>query len=336
MPGLVKVGKTTRLPSERVSELSGVTGVATPFIVAFEQSFADCDIAEDYVHAELERRGFRQSQNREFFRAPTNDVIRIVLQAPGLYDGSDLLSDDAAEDEDADLLTGGPDEDGLTLEPAKPRKPWDDLLEQADNYYYEFGDTIEDPQEALKLYRDAARLGSGKAYQQIGRIYRNGEGVKEDPFKALEFFKEGTKRGNYFCHGEMAIIFYAERKFENVDKCWNNFFRYLQLNPPNSRDDFRDLFSAFSFIIFQIMDSGNSTKFIEAMKPYAQEYISDLDKSLDRVIADSGKDDYVAKSLTAKRQWAVKNLVPQPATRPESKFDGGGLLPTLRNWLRGQ
>jgi hypothetical protein len=41
MPGLVKVGKTARSPTQRADELSGVTGVATPFIVAFEQQFAE-------------------------------------------------------------------------------------------------------------------------------------------------------------------------------------------------------------------------------------------------------------------------------------------------------
>ncbi len=88
MPGLLKVGKTTRLPSERVAELSGATGVPVPFIVAFEQFFSDCGLAEDYVHLELERRGFREASNREFFRASANEVIRIILQAPGLADGA--------------------------------------------------------------------------------------------------------------------------------------------------------------------------------------------------------------------------------------------------------
>src|SRR5947207_4857136 len=79
LPGLVKVGKTTRLPSERVQELSGATGVPTPFIVAFEQIFEDCDAAEACVHAALERQGLRQSNNREFFRASAAEVIRVIL-----------------------------------------------------------------------------------------------------------------------------------------------------------------------------------------------------------------------------------------------------------------
>ena len=80
MPGLVKVGKTTREPAQRVAELSSVTGVATPFIIAFEQFFLDCDSAEEFIHTTLERQGLRQTNNREFFRAQPNDVIRVKTQ----------------------------------------------------------------------------------------------------------------------------------------------------------------------------------------------------------------------------------------------------------------
>lgn len=67
MPGLVKVGKTTRLPSDRADELSGVTGVATPFIVVYEEYFDDCDAVEAHVHTRLAGKGLRLSANREFF-----------------------------------------------------------------------------------------------------------------------------------------------------------------------------------------------------------------------------------------------------------------------------
>ena len=49
IPGLVKIGKTTRLPSERADELSRVTGVATPFIVVYEDYFDDCAAAESFA-----------------------------------------------------------------------------------------------------------------------------------------------------------------------------------------------------------------------------------------------------------------------------------------------
>lgn len=74
MPGLAKVGKTTRNPSNRVSELSAATGVPSPFILAYQQPVQDCHAAEVWVHAELERNGYRVATNREFFKAPLHET----------------------------------------------------------------------------------------------------------------------------------------------------------------------------------------------------------------------------------------------------------------------
>jgi hypothetical protein len=79
MPGLVKVGKTTRDPTMRVAELSGATGVATPFILAFKKFVDDCSTAEFQVHQALEARGHRVSAGREFFRAEEDEVISITV-----------------------------------------------------------------------------------------------------------------------------------------------------------------------------------------------------------------------------------------------------------------
>src|SRR3954466_7359261 len=43
LPGLVKIGKTTRSSESRAMELSAPTGLPTPFIVAFDEEFDDCD-----------------------------------------------------------------------------------------------------------------------------------------------------------------------------------------------------------------------------------------------------------------------------------------------------
>jgi hypothetical protein len=59
MEGLVKIGKTTREPEFRAKELSQATGVATPFYVAFSIFVVDCHSAEEFVHAILEHKGFR-------------------------------------------------------------------------------------------------------------------------------------------------------------------------------------------------------------------------------------------------------------------------------------
>jgi hypothetical protein len=81
MPGLVKIGKTEREPDDRAKELSGATGIPTPFVVAYEECFEDCSAAEDYVHALLEQTGFRVAQNREFFCAPVKAAIQAIAKA---------------------------------------------------------------------------------------------------------------------------------------------------------------------------------------------------------------------------------------------------------------
>lgn len=78
-PGLVKVGKTTREPEERAKELSGSTGVPTPFIVVYHRKFLDCNNAEQQIHKILTAKGYRVNDNREFFSAPIPTIIEIIL-----------------------------------------------------------------------------------------------------------------------------------------------------------------------------------------------------------------------------------------------------------------
>jgi hypothetical protein len=83
MPELVKIGKTTRLPKDRAKELSSATGVATPFIVSFEQFFEDCDLAETMIHSRLEQEGVRAASNREFFICSAAYATRLIMELPG-------------------------------------------------------------------------------------------------------------------------------------------------------------------------------------------------------------------------------------------------------------
>lgn len=65
MPGLVKIGKTTRDPGVRAKEISDATGVPIPFRVYDFFSCPDCNELEDAAHGAMADR--RVSQNREFF-----------------------------------------------------------------------------------------------------------------------------------------------------------------------------------------------------------------------------------------------------------------------------
>ena len=80
MPGLVKVGMTTRAPEERAAELSASTGVPTPFTVAFDIAVSDALEAEKDVHDQLTTLGYRLTDDREFFNAPLKTVIAVMTE----------------------------------------------------------------------------------------------------------------------------------------------------------------------------------------------------------------------------------------------------------------
>ncbi len=78
MPGLVKVGRTTRDPESRACELFQ-TGVPVPFEVYFSALFPDCIDAEAHVHRELTLS--RVSEGREFFRVEPDRAEQAVCNA---------------------------------------------------------------------------------------------------------------------------------------------------------------------------------------------------------------------------------------------------------------
>tara|TARA_B110000967_G_C18877573_1_gene559246 strand:- start:90 stop:614 length:525 start_codon:yes stop_codon:yes gene_type:complete len=76
MPDLYKVGQTTRSPEERAKELSGSTGVATPFYVIHSFEVDDVHIAEKEAHTLLS--AYRVSNGREFFKLDEELVLDIL------------------------------------------------------------------------------------------------------------------------------------------------------------------------------------------------------------------------------------------------------------------
>ena len=80
MPGLVKVGMTTRSPEERAQELAS-TGVPMPFTVAAAWPVDDVRAAESAAHAALARH--RVDDAREWFRLSADQAIAAL----GRFDG---------------------------------------------------------------------------------------------------------------------------------------------------------------------------------------------------------------------------------------------------------
>lgn len=78
MQGLVKIGKTTRDANVRVAELSQQTGVPAEFILVFQQEVTDCDHVERLVHERLIE---HRLPNKEFFKVPVEEAIRVLIEA---------------------------------------------------------------------------------------------------------------------------------------------------------------------------------------------------------------------------------------------------------------
>lgn len=73
MPGILKVGMTTRAPEERAKELF-TTGVALPFKIEFAKRVKNPKNKEASLHRILERREGRVDSHREFFRVSPEEV----------------------------------------------------------------------------------------------------------------------------------------------------------------------------------------------------------------------------------------------------------------------
>lgn len=218
MEGMIKVGRTARDPSGRVAELSRATGVPTTFHLAFKRYFSDCEAAESFVHALLEQEGYRVATNREFFRAPLEEVIDAIIKAPGLSDAS-LPSPETGQVPP----THAPDPffDDLTI---TDPPVWQAVFDEAEAYYYGHGDSLQDYAEALKLYKQSVKLGAVAAYLSLGTMYVNGEGCSPSKAVALDYFKEGARKGDTRCYAEMAELFSNHGQPDNARKCWLRFF----------------------------------------------------------------------------------------------------------------
>ncbi len=223
MPGLVKVGKTTRSPTERAAELSSTTGLPTPFIVVYEQLFSDCSEAELFVHTYLATKGFRVSDNREFFNAPVNVVVRGIALAPGAIDGEDSVPGNESWVSNELRF-----ETSLLAQ----QVPWTSVFKEAEDYYYGLGETLQDDKRALKLYVQAIKLGSLPAYSRVASMYMDGRGVKAYEGSAVRFLKDGSEKGSFYCYWAMALLSLnansrAKKYLENADKYFSFFLKKL-------------------------------------------------------------------------------------------------------------
>ena len=101
MPGILKVGMTTRAVEERAKELF-TTGVALPFKIEFAKRVKNPKNNEATLHRILERREGRVNSHREFFRVLPEEVRELF----DLIDGEWWSETHEEEEEEATYVEG--------------------------------------------------------------------------------------------------------------------------------------------------------------------------------------------------------------------------------------
>ena len=211
MPDVVKVGKTERDPEGRAKELSGVTGVPTPFVVVYEELFDDCTVAEQYVHTLLEAGGYRVAANREFFSAPVKVAIEAVIKAKAALGRGESGGQPA--------LVTPPSEPSAISQP----EPWEGILGDAKAASWGLGDAIQDLDEAARLYAQAAKLGSAEACYLLAMLNRSEDFPGASDSEALKWLNEGARRGHVPCYAGLATLYLVQRHLPNARKCWARY-----------------------------------------------------------------------------------------------------------------
>jgi hypothetical protein len=281
MPNIAKVGRTTRSPADRALELSAATGVATPFVVAFDQVFEDCSDAERLIHAELDRRGFRVAPNREFFRGAPSEIIRVIIEV--------------AE-------RNGP------VPIAGPHPSAERLCSAAQRALFGEDDTLQDTTEALRLYKLASARGSLIAFERMGQIYNAFYLGSRDHLKrrhAVNTLKEGARRGNYYCYCELSVIFTAERQLGNFVKSWDLFFARRRDAPVKELDKDPARFgSALARYILQSLELGVQPAHTAELAPEATRITTALLAQLDAARSNQA----ARRFITAALRWVYEAL----------------------------
>lgn len=189
--------------------------------------------------------------------------------------------------------------------------------------------------EAMKLYHEAAKLGCLMAYEKIADMYEKGEGTPKDEQISFDYYKEGAKRGNYYCYAGMANIFIGRHNTENFHKCFNILFksRREQMNFELEEQNSREFWLYCFLYIKACLENGMcpSKETIEDMSQHKYK-ISDhilkcisFDKETAKMLAESNarlaiqfpdfqpltkstESDFHSKILKDIQDWVNKNL----------------------------
>jgi hypothetical protein len=86
-PDQIKIGRTEKGAELRAKQLQ-TTGVPTPFILIYDELVSECEMVEHILHVRFA--AYRTSADREFFRIPIREAIRVLQEVAAKYKVGDL------------------------------------------------------------------------------------------------------------------------------------------------------------------------------------------------------------------------------------------------------
>jgi TPR repeat protein len=241
----------------------------------------------------------RVASNREFFRGPPAEVVRVVLEVAARNDA------------------------GLPYVPEHSATEW---LSDGDRFLFGMGDTLQDLSEALRCYRAAARRGSMVALERLGAVYSHVRGnTRADRRRAMRYLKEGAKRGNYYCYAELARMYAAEDHQANFVKAWDLFFSRRaqslcdEVEAPSSESEAPETRYAHALRRYLVgcIGLGLVPLHVQELKDGAEPLVRCLAAALD-IVRDAPETRF---RLAAALRWSYENLLP------------GQMAPQRTRWL---
>lgn len=187
---MLKIGKTNRSPEERAIELSKSTNMPTPFIVAYEELVSDCSLVEKLIHEELQAKGLRINDSREFFSIPLKEAIRLTASiAAHVRDSSPALIEptEAIDNDDSSSALH--------------------YLNKGISAFTGTEDTLQDYRVARECFERALALGENRACYWLAMQHLSGNGCAKSTDKALKLLRQGGEAGDIECFSVMWSIY---------------------------------------------------------------------------------------------------------------------------------
>ena len=218
MPGIIKVGMSTKVPTERAKELED-TGLPMPYVVQYYAFFDDMQQAEKKAHNELSKYHY----NKEFFKTDVGTAINCIenlgLSFNRLYcklDKVELYKLALRVDpDDADAHFGLGDANlhfkdrGSALEEYKKLKELDsELADKLFDLIYKEEEELEgEDSDKIESYKKAIRIDPDdvKAHNNLGLAYDKSGKYKE----AIESYKQAIKIDPDYAtaHNNLGVVY---------------------------------------------------------------------------------------------------------------------------------